>query len=128
MRLLVDAHAVIWAVDDPSKLGPQAATALQDPGNDLLLSAGTVWEIAIKVGLSKLSLSMSYREWMYRTITDLALTVLPITVEYAEVQGSLPRHHGDPFDRLLVAQAKVENITLVSADPGFDPYGIKRLW
>ena len=128
MRLLVDAHAVIWAVDDPSKLGPQAATALQDPGNDLLLSAGTVWEIGIKVGLSKLSLSMSYREWMYRTITDLALTVLPITVEYAEVQGSLPRHHGDPFDRLLVAQAQVENITLVSADPGFDPYGIKRLW
>ena len=128
MRLLVDAHAVIWAVDDPSKLGPQAATALQDPGNDLLLSAGTIWEIAIKVGLGKLSLSMSYREWMQRAIVDLALTVLPITVEHAEIQGSLPRHHGDPFDRLLVAQAQVENITLVSADPGFDPYGIKRLW
>jgi len=128
VRLLVDAHAVIWAVDDPSKLGPQAATALHDPGNDLLLSAGTIWEIAIKVGLGKLSLSMSYREWMHRAITDLTLTVLPITVEYAEVQGSLPRHHGDPFDRLLVAQAQVENITLVSADPGFDPYGIKRLW
>ena len=128
MRLLVDAHAVIWAVDDPSKLGPRAATALQNPDNDLLLSAGTIWEIAIKVGLGKLSLSMSYGEWMHRAITDLALTVLPITVEYAEVQGSLPRHHGDPFDRLLAAQAQVENITLVSADPGFDPYGIKRLW
>lgn len=61
MRLLVDAHAVIWAVDDPSKLGPQAATALQDQGNDLLLSAGAIWEIAIKVGLGKLTLSMSYR-------------------------------------------------------------------
>ena len=128
MRLLVDAHAFIWAVDDPSKLGTQAVTALQDPGNDLLLSAGTIWEIAIKVGLGKLSLSMPYRQWMNQAITDLGITVLPITVEYAEVQGNLPRHHGDPFDRLLVAQAQVENMALVSADPGFDPYGIDRLW
>jgi PIN domain nuclease of toxin-antitoxin system len=128
VRLLVDAHAFIWAVDDPSKLGTQAVTALQDPGNDLLLSAGTIWEIAIKVGLGKLSLSMPYRQWMNQAITDLGITVLPITVEYAEVQGNLPRHHGDPFDRLLVAQAQVENMALVSADPGFDPYGIDRLW
>ena len=63
MKLLVDAHTLIWAVDDPSKLGTQAVTALQDPRNDLVLSAGTIWEIAIKVGLSKLSLSMPYREW-----------------------------------------------------------------
>jgi PIN domain nuclease of toxin-antitoxin system len=128
VRLLVDAHAFIWAVDDPSKLGTQAVTALQDPGNDLLLSAGTIWEIAIKVGLGKLSLSMPYRQWMNQAITDLGITVLPITVEYAEVQGNLPRRHGDPFDRLLVAQAQVENMALVSADPGFDPYGIDRLW
>jgi PIN domain nuclease of toxin-antitoxin system len=57
VKLLVDAHAFIWAVDEPSKLGPRALTALQDAGNDLLLSAGTIWEIAIKVGLGKLSLS-----------------------------------------------------------------------
>ena len=128
MKLLVDAHTLIWAVDDPSKLGRQAVTALQDPGNDLILSAGTIWEIAIKVGLGKLSLSMPYREWMNQAITDLGMAVLPITVEYADVQGNLPRHHGDPFDRLLVAQAQVENMALVSADPGFDPYGINRLW
>jgi PIN domain nuclease of toxin-antitoxin system len=77
VRLLVDAHAFIWAVDDPSKLGTQAVTALQDPGNDLLLSAGTIWEIAIKVGLGKLSLSMPYRQWMNQAITDLGITVLP---------------------------------------------------
>jgi PIN domain nuclease of toxin-antitoxin system len=128
VKLLVDAHTLIWAVDDPSKLGRQAVTALQDPGNDLILSAGTIWEIAIKVGLGKLSLSMPYREWMNQAITDLGMAVLPITVEYADVQGNLPRHHGDPFDRLLVAQAQVENMALVSADPGFDPYGINRLW
>ena len=77
MRLLVDAHTVIWAVDDPSKLSRQAVTALQNPGNDLLLSAGTIWEIAIKVGLGKLSLSMPYRDWMDQAITDLGMTVLP---------------------------------------------------
>ena len=128
MKLLVDAHTLIWAVDDPAKLGPQAVTALQDPSNDLLLSVGTIREIAIKVGLGKLSLSMPYRQWMNQAITDMGMTVLPITVEYADVQGHLPKHHGDPFDRLLVAQAQVENMALVSADPGFDPYRINRLW
>ena len=128
MNLLLDTHTLIWAVDDPSKLGPQAVTALQDPANDLLLSAATIWEIAIKVGLGKLSLSMPYRQWMNQAITDLGMTVLPITVEYADVQVNLPKHHGDPFDRLLVAQSQVENIHLVSADPVFDQYGINRLW
>jgi PIN domain nuclease of toxin-antitoxin system len=65
---------------------------------------------------------------MNQAITDLGMTVLPITVEYADVQSNLPRHHGDPFDRLLVAQAQVESMALVSADIGFEPYGINRLW
>lgn len=128
MKLLLDTHTLIWAVDDPSKLGPQAVTALQDPANDLLLSAATIWEIAIKVGLGKLSLSVPYRQWMNQAITDLGMTVLPITVEYADVQVNLPKYHGDPFDRLLVAQSQVENNHLVSADPVFDQYGIHRLW
>lgn len=128
MKLLVDAHTLIWAVDDPSKLGPQAVTALQDPANDLLLSAGTIWEIAIKVGLKKLSLSMPYKQWVTKAMADLGMTVLPITVEYADVQAGLPNHHRDPFDRMLVAQSQVENIHLVSADPVFDQYGINRLW
>lgn len=128
MKLLVDAHTLIWAVDDPSKLGPQAVTALQDPANDLLLSAATIWEIAIKVGLKKLSLSMPYRQWVTKAMADLGMTVLPITVEYADMHAGLPNHHRDPFDRMLVAQSQVENIHLVSADPVFDPYGINRLW
>ena len=128
MKLLLDTHTLIWAVDDPSKLGPQAVTALQDPANDLLLSAATIWEIAIKVGLKKLSLSMPYKQWVTKAMADLGMTVLPITVEYADVQAGLPNHHRDPFDRMLVAQSQVENIHLVSADPVFDQYGINRLW
>ena len=92
------------------------------------MSAGTIWEIAIKVGLNKLSLSMPYREWMHKAIADLGLTLLPITVEYADIQAGLPKHHGDPFDRLLAAQAQVEKIPLISSDPVFDQYGLKRIW
>ena len=128
MRLLVDAHALIWAVDDPSKLGTHAVTALQDPANDLLLSTGTIWEVAIKVGLGKLALSMPYRQWMEQAMSGLGATILTITVEHANVQAGLPGHHGDPFDRLLVAQAQVENLRLVSGDTVFDQYGVDRLW
>jgi PIN domain nuclease of toxin-antitoxin system len=92
------------------------------------LSAATVWEIAIKVGLNRLTLSLPYREWMNKAIADLGLTLLPISVEYADVQAGLPRHHGDPFDRLLAAQAQLEDIPLVSADSVFDQYGLKRIW
>src|SRR5690349_6149733 len=113
MRLLVDVHAVLWAADDPTKLTPQALVALQDPTNELLLSAGTIWELAIKIGLGKLKLSLPFKQWMSQAITDLALTVLPITVEYADRQSVLPLHHRDPFDRLLVAQAQVENVSIV---------------
>lgn len=128
MRLLIDSQSLIWYVDHDHLLSPAAHAAITDPNNDLLLSAATIWEIAIKVGLKKLSLSMPYRQWMNQAMSDLGMTVLPITVEYTDVQVNLPRHHGDPFDRLLVAQSQVENIHLVSADPVFDQYGINRLW
>lgn len=128
MRLLLDTHTLLWAVDDPSQLSSQAATALQDPANELLLSAGTIWETAIKSGLGKLSLSLPFRQWMERAIKDLGTTVLPVTIEFADVQAGLPNHHRDPFDRLLVAQAQVENVRLVSIDAVFDQYGISRLW
>jgi PIN domain nuclease of toxin-antitoxin system len=128
MRLIVDGHSLIWAVDDPSRLTSTAATALRDPANELLLSAATIWEMAIKVGLGKLTLSLPYRQWMDRAVADLGLAVLPITVEYADVQATLPLHHRDPFDRLIIAQALMESVMIVSADAGLDQYGVTRLW
>jgi PIN domain nuclease of toxin-antitoxin system len=128
MRLLIDSHTLLRAVDQPAHLGAAAAAALQDPANDLLLSAATIWEIAIKVGLKKLSLSLPYRQWINKAIADLGLSVLPITVEYADVQARLDLHHRDPFDRLLVAQATVENLAVVSLDSAFDQYGVTRIW
>lgn len=128
MRLLLDTHAVIWAVEQPAQLSPNARSALEDTSNQIVISAATVWEIAIKVGLGRLSLSMPYREWMNRALADLGATLLPITVEYAAAQATLPNHHGDPFDRMLIAQARVDNLPLVSSDNALDQYGISRVW
>lgn len=128
MRHLLDAHALIWALDDPSRLGARARAILEDSANDLVLNVGTIWELSIKAGLGKLSLSLPYRQWLERALSDLGIAVSPITVEFTERQMALPFHHRDPFDRLLVAQCLVENITLVSADAVFDQYGVTRLW
>jgi PIN domain nuclease of toxin-antitoxin system len=128
VKLLVDSHILIWAIDDPTKLSPAATTALQDPDNELLLSVGSIWEIAIKVGLEKLTLKDPFRVWMNQAIADLDLRILPITVNYADAQATLPDHHRDPFDRLIVAQALTKKIPIVSADAKFDPYGVTRLW
>lgn len=128
MRHLIDSQSLIWYVDQDHLLTAAAHAAITDPANDLVLSAATIWEIGIKVGLNKLSLSLPYRQWMDEAIADLGLAVLPITVEYADVQAGLPTHHRDPFDRLLVAQALTDGIPLVSADAIFDQYGVHRIW
>jgi PIN domain nuclease of toxin-antitoxin system len=128
MRPLLDAHTLIWALDDPSRLGAQAILELKNTANQLLLSAGTLRELAIKVGQKKLSLSLPYRQWMAKAIANLNLSIVPITVDHADVQASLPRHHGDPFDRLLVARAMIEGVPILSADARLDAYGITRIW
>jgi PIN domain nuclease of toxin-antitoxin system len=128
MRVLLDSHTLIWAADDPAKLSATALAAIQDPANNRLLSAGTIWEIGIKVGKARLPLTLPYRQWMEKAIADLKLDILPITVEYAERQAALPAHHNDPFDRLLIAQALVDGLPIVSADTVFESYGVKRMW
>lgn len=128
MRLLIDSHSLVWAVDNPAQLSAAATTELQDPANELIISAATVWEISIKAGMGKLTLSSAYRAWMNRAITYLGLTILPITVEYAAAQAALPWHHRDPFDRLLVAESLTDGVPVVSADAHLDVYGITRIW
>lgn len=128
MRLLVDSHSVVWAVDATARLSAAATAALQDPANELLVSAATIWEISIKVGLRKLTLSSPYADWMKQAMADLDLAILPVTVEYADAQSRLPWHHRDPFDRFLIAQALTDGIAVVSADAQFDAYGVRRLW
>jgi PIN domain nuclease of toxin-antitoxin system len=127
VKLLLDTHTLIWAVDRPSLLGASARSALEDVEHTLMLSAATLWETSIKVGLQKLTLSLPYREWMSQAIADLGIQILPITVAIADGQLRLPYHHRDPFDRWLAAQALTASLRLVSNDPIFDTCGVDRL-
>ena len=128
MRHLLDAHTLIWALDDPSRLGANARAILENPTTELTVSVGTIWELSIKTSLKKLSLSLPYRQWVERALADLGVTVSPITLEFTERQAALPFRHRDPFDRLLVAQCLVETIPIVSAGAVLDQYGVTRLW
>ncbi|SRR5712692_4296564 len=128
MKLLLDTHALLWFVWDHANLSENARNLMNDPDNELLLSTGTIWEIAIKVGLNKLTLAEPYEDFMNRAIADNDLTVLETSVKHAAVLTTLPFHHRDPFDRLIIAQAIAEGITVVSGDAVFDAYPVTRLW
>ncbi len=128
MRLLLDSRALLWAVDSPERLSPLAREQLQITANQLLISAASIWEIAIKVGLNKLTLTLPYKEWMAKSVQDLGAEILPISIDYADAQTQLPNHHRDPFDRMIVAQAIVEGVAIVSNDERLDLYGVQRIW
>jgi PIN domain nuclease of toxin-antitoxin system len=128
MRVLLDAHTMIWAGDDPAKVPAAAMSLMQDSANELLISAGTIWEMAIKAALGKLPLSLSFRQWLDKAIVDMRLSIMAITVDHVERITGLPFHHRDPFDRLLAAQSLTEKISLVSGDVVFDAYGVSRIW
>jgi PIN domain nuclease of toxin-antitoxin system len=109
-------------------LSGTAHAAITDPANDLLVSAATIWELAIKAAIGKLSLSQPYRLWMNKAMSDLRASLLPVSIDYADAQAGLPFHHRDPFDRLIIAQSLIEGISVVSADGQFDAYGVNRVW
>jgi PIN domain nuclease of toxin-antitoxin system len=128
MRLLLDSHALIWYVDADHLVSRAAYDAISDRSIELLLSAATIWEISIKVGLQKLTLSKPYSDWMDKAVSDLGLNILPIKVGHANALLALENIHRDPFDRLMAAQSLVESVSIVSNDRVFDRYGVKRLW
>lgn len=128
MRLLQDTHAFLWFVLNDPQLSATALQLISDPGNDVLISPASYWEIAIKVGLRTLDLHAPYDDFMQRGIVGNDFEILPIEPRHTSVLTTLPLHHRDPFDRLMVAQAMVEGIPLVSADAVLDQYPITRLW
>lgn len=128
MKLLLDSHALIWWMDQHDRISIPAFTAIEDGTNELLVSISTVWELGIKVGLRRLNLEPSFAGWMEAMIEDLDATLLPISIIHVERQTTLPYHHRDPFDRLLVAQALTEDLTIISRDTSLDSYGVRRVW
>ena len=128
MKLLLDTHTFLWLVEGNSKLSAAAQIALADPANELFLSVGSVWELAIKTGNKKLTLSDPLDAFVSKWIVAYQMFLLPIDISHALAVGGLPDHHRDPFDRILIAQAMVEGMTLVSADNKFAPYSVPILW
>ncbi|MHB1538503.1 MAG: type II toxin-antitoxin system VapC family toxin [Solirubrobacteraceae bacterium] len=124
MRLLIDSHALLWHLSDDPRLGPKASAAIEASDAEVLVSAASLWEIAIKVGLGKLEAPDDLPE----RLEPLGFRRLPVTVADAWRVRSLPHHHGDPFDRLLIAQAQAESMPIVTGDPAFADYEVTVIW
>ncbi len=128
MKVLLDTHAFLWLVTDAPQLSPRAKEVFLNAGNELLVSAVTGFEIAVKYSLGKLELTESPRAFMENRIKNNGLSTLPVLLRHSYRLAHLPFHHRDPFDRLLVAQSLEEDIPLLSADEILSEYGIERLW
>jgi len=128
MKLLLDTHTFIWWSGEPDKLSPKALALCQDASNRVLLSVTSVWEMQIKHQLGKLRLALPLGDLISEQREINRIEVLPITLPYVLVLESLPFHHKDPFDRLLIAQANSEGAVLVTKDPAFEEYPVKLIW
>ncbi len=128
MRLLLDTHSFLWFIAGNVSLSPTARTLIEDVDNQPLLSMASLWEMAIKLSIGKLSLGQPFETLIPEQMRLNGIELLQIETAHVMVVAKLPFHHRDPFDRLLIAQAMVEQIPIVSGDPAFDLYRIKRLW
>jgi len=128
MRLLLDSQAFLWFVLNEPHLSATAQALIMDTANDILISPASYWEIAIKISLRKYVLNAPYELFMQQSIEGNGFEILPIEPKHTAALTTMPFHHRDPFDRLLIAQAMVEQISIVSADPAIDAYPITRLW
>lgn len=127
MQLLLDTHVFIWSAASPRTLSPTARKAIQDPSNDVYVSVAAAWEIAIKHGLGKITLPQKPESWIPSRLVAMGFKPLPIRLEHALALLSLPNHHDDPFDRMIVAQAQVEGFTIVTSDPQVRKYPARSM-
>ncbi|RMH15412.1 MAG: type II toxin-antitoxin system VapC family toxin [Gammaproteobacteria bacterium] len=128
MRALLDTHTFIWMVAQEEKLSARATEVLQDTNTTLYLSAASIWEMVIKASLGKLVLTQPLATLINTQVQINGLNVLNIQATHALGVASLPWHHRDPFDRLLISQSKVESLAIIGRDTKMDAYGISRIW
>ena len=127
MRLLLDTSVLLWWLAGHERLGPGAVARIADPANDVLVSAVSAWEIAIKAGIGKLSVPPNPGDWLPRELAANGFTPLPVLVEHALAVFDLPQYHADPFDRLLIAQARCEQLALLTGDARLSAYPVEVL-
>jgi PIN domain nuclease of toxin-antitoxin system len=128
MRLLLDTHAFLWFIGGHSHFSTHARHVIEDQDNESVVSMVSVWEMAIKVSLGKLTPHVPFSSLVPGQLTQNGIALLDITVDHALQVAQLPYHHRDPFDRMLIAQAMTEGIPIVSADSVFDAYPVTRIW
>jgi PIN domain nuclease of toxin-antitoxin system len=128
VRLLLDTHVLLWFLLGEEMLSPPARAAIASPDAETFVSAVSAWEISIKYKQGRLPTATRFVADLDGTITRKGFSAVPITISHGERAGSLPLHHKDPFDRMLIAQALAESLTLVSNERLFDRYGVARLW
>lgn len=128
MKLLLDTHTLLWFIAGSASLSADARSLIEDASNEKFVSIVSIWETAIKVSIGKMSSSAPFDVLFPHQLEINGFELLPVKVEHTSVVTSLPFHHRDPFDRLLIAQAVKEKMTLVSVDKVFDDYRITRLW
>ncbi len=131
MKYLLDTHAFLWFVSGSTELNTSTINIIKNPTNNLFISIASLWEISIKTSLNKLNISGSYSS-VIDDVVENNIEILPINFMHTIVQNKLPFHHRDPFDRMLISQAIVENIPIISRDSIFDHYlknkPIQRIW
>lgn len=128
MRVLLDTHAFLWFVAGDAHLSRPAHTTIADPSTEPYLSVASIWEMAIKISLGKLSIGAPFSTFIPAQLRRNGISLLGITVDHAAQVTSLPFNHRDPFDRLIVAQAMVEQMPIASADAILSTYPVTRIW
>jgi PIN domain nuclease of toxin-antitoxin system len=128
VRLLLDTHTLLWALADDPKLSKRARETLSAFENEVFVSSASAWEISIKHRLGKLPHATSLVGNIRGIVEQQGFRPLPISIEHADRAGSLPGEHRDPFDRILIAQAQLENLIMISNERLFDSYGVTRIW
>ncbi|MSQ73611.1 MAG: type II toxin-antitoxin system VapC family toxin [Betaproteobacteria bacterium] len=128
MRVLLDTHVFLWWVEGDRALPAKARAAIANQANECVISFASAWELAIKASLGKLKLALPVKRFVVENVAANGFRMLDIRIAHIGRVESLAPHHGDPFDRLLVAQALEEAIPVVTADSIFSKYGVKRIW
>jgi PIN domain nuclease of toxin-antitoxin system len=128
MRLLLDTHTFLWFVENSPNLSNNALTHIKDVSNEVYVSIASIWELAIKISTGKLQIAQPLELFVPSQLRLNKMSALQITLDHVALVATLPLHHRDPFDRLLIAQALTTQMPIVSKDEALDAYGITRLW
>jgi PIN domain nuclease of toxin-antitoxin system len=128
VRLLLDTSTFLWCLHSPERLSAKSKRFLSDPNAELMLSIASVWEMAIKIGIGKLRLKAPLHDIIQLGKERLFIRLLPIEIDHVMHTTQLPSHHRDPFDRVLIAQASLENLPLVTSDSKMGQYKVRVIW